>query len=85
MKLMGQRLMLREFDRQVAEILVRIAIVNGDTALARPATQTVGCVRLQDGETRPSADLCSRSVQMLGVILRSAAPMRSASRRLQDC
>lgn len=41
-KLLGQRLMARDFDRQVAEIQVRIAILNGYTALGIPVTQTVG-------------------------------------------
>jgi len=34
--------MARDFDRQVAEIQVRIAILNGYTALGIPVTQTVG-------------------------------------------
>ncbi len=41
-KLLGQRLMARDFDRQVAEIQVRIAILNGYTALGIPVTETVG-------------------------------------------
>ncbi|CAM4316899.1 IS5 family transposase [Palleronia rufa] len=32
-KLLGQRLMARDFDRQVAELQVRIAVLNGYTAL----------------------------------------------------
>ena len=42
MKLMGQRFMARDFDRQVAELLVRIAVLNGYTALGRPVTEAVG-------------------------------------------
>ena len=42
MKLLGQRLMARDFDRQVAEVQVRIAIMNGYTALSIPATKTAG-------------------------------------------
>ena len=42
MKLVGQRLMARDFNRQVAEVQVRIAIMNGYTALGIPATKTVG-------------------------------------------
>jgi len=42
MKLLGQRLMARDFDRQVAEVQVRIAIMNGYTALGIPVTKTVG-------------------------------------------
>ena len=42
MKLLGQRLMAREIDRQVAEIQVRIAVLNGYTALGIPVTEAVG-------------------------------------------
>jgi transposase len=41
-KLLGQRLMARDFDRQVAEVQVRIAILNGYTALGIPVTKAVG-------------------------------------------
>jgi len=41
-KLLGQRLMARDFDRQVAEVQVRIAILNGYTALGIPVTKKVG-------------------------------------------
>ncbi|SDE62330.1 Transposase DDE domain-containing protein [Salipiger thiooxidans] len=41
-KLLGQRLMARDFDRQVAELQVRIAILNGYTALGIPVTEAVG-------------------------------------------
>lgn len=40
-KLPGQRLMAREFDRQVAEIQVRIAVLNGFTVLGIPVTDAV--------------------------------------------
>ena len=42
MKLLGQRLMARDIDRQVAEIQVRIAVLNGYTALGIPVTEAVG-------------------------------------------
>jgi len=42
MKLLGQWLMARHFDRQVAEVQVRIAILNGYTALGIPITKTEG-------------------------------------------
>jgi hypothetical protein len=42
MKLLNQRLMARHFDRQVAEVQVRVAILNGDTALGIPVTKAVG-------------------------------------------
>ena len=41
-KLLGQRLMARDFDRQVAEFQVRVAVLNGFTALGIPATEAVG-------------------------------------------
>lgn len=42
MKLLGQRLMARDFDREVAEVQVRVAILNGYTALGIPVTKAVG-------------------------------------------
>ena len=42
MKLLGQRLMAREPDRQVAELQVRVAIMNGFTALGIPVTEAIG-------------------------------------------
>jgi hypothetical protein len=42
MKLLGHRLMARDFDRQVAEVQIRIAVMNGYTALGIPVTETVG-------------------------------------------
>jgi hypothetical protein len=42
MKLLGQRLMARDFDRQVAEVQIRIVVMNGYTALGIPVTETVG-------------------------------------------
>ena len=41
-KLLGQRLMARDFDRQVAELQVRIAALNGYTALGIPVTEPGG-------------------------------------------
>ena len=42
MKLMGQRLMARDFDRQIAELQVRIAVLNGYIAFGIPVTEAVG-------------------------------------------
>ena len=42
LKLLGQRVSARDFDRQVAEIEIRAAILNGFTALGIPETVTVG-------------------------------------------
>ena len=41
-KLMGQRLSARDFDRQVAEFQVRITVLNGFTALGTPITEAEG-------------------------------------------
>ena len=41
MIVLGQRLMARDCDRQVAEVHVRIAFMNGYTALGIPVTETV--------------------------------------------
>lgn len=40
-KLLCQRLMARDFDRQVAEFQVRVAVLNGYTALGIPVTKVV--------------------------------------------
>ena len=42
MKLLGQSLMARDFERQVAEIQIRIAVLNRYTALGIPISQPVG-------------------------------------------
>jgi len=41
-KRLGQSLMAKDFDRQVAELQVRIAVLNGFTALGIPVTKPVG-------------------------------------------
>ncbi len=41
-KLPGQSLMARDFERQVAEIQIRIAVLNRYTALGIPVTEPVG-------------------------------------------
>ena len=40
--LLGLRLTARDFDRQVAEFQVRVAVLNGFTTLATPITEPVG-------------------------------------------
>ncbi len=41
-KLLGQRLMARDFDCQVAEFQVRVAVLNGYTTLGIPVTKVAG-------------------------------------------
>jgi len=63
-KLLGQRLMARDFDRQVADFQVRVAVLNGYTALGIPATTVPGYVCPGKGELRSSVDLCNRATLM---------------------
>jgi hypothetical protein len=42
LKLLGQRQAARDFDRQVVEVQIRAAILNGFTALGIPNTVTLG-------------------------------------------
>ena len=42
LKLLGQRLSARDFDRQVGEFQVRVAVLNGFTALGTPITEVAG-------------------------------------------
>jgi hypothetical protein len=53
-KLLGQSLMARGFDRQVAELQIRAAVLNGYTALGMPVTEPMGEVRLGKGNVRAS-------------------------------
>lgn len=41
-KLLGQRLSAQDFDRQVAEFQIRVAVLNGFTALGTPITKVAG-------------------------------------------
>jgi hypothetical protein len=47
--LLGQRLAAKDFDHQVAEFQVRVAVLNGFTALSIPVTEAVRwvCPRCQ--------------------------------------
>jgi hypothetical protein len=53
--------MARDFDHQVAEFQVRVAVLNGYTALGIPVTKVAGKVCPGIGAVRPSADLCNRA------------------------
>ena len=76
-KLLGQRLVARDFDRQVAELQVRIADLNGYTAQGIPVTKAVELVRPQKAEPRQSPDLCNRGQGKL----RTRFPRRADDRR----
>ena len=60
-KLLGERVVARDFDRQVAELQIRAAILNRFTPLGTLQTQRVGCVRTTEGKARPQFDLCNRA------------------------
>jgi len=60
-KLLGQSLMARNFDRDVAGIQVRVALLNRYTALGTPITEPVGYVRLGKGQARPATDLWNKA------------------------
>ena len=40
-KLLGERVLARDFDRQVAELQIRVAVLNRFTRLGTPITVTV--------------------------------------------
>ena len=41
-KLLSQRLIARDFDRQVAQFQIRVAVLNGYTALGIPVKKVAG-------------------------------------------
>jgi hypothetical protein len=55
------KLSARDFDRQIAEVQVRVAILNAFTALGTPITEVAGKVCPGKGHVRPSPDLCNRA------------------------
>jgi hypothetical protein len=63
-KPLGQRLMARDFNRQVAEFQVLVAVLNRFTAPGIPVTKVVEQVRPGEGEVRPSADLCNKAKRL---------------------
>ena len=63
-KLLRQCLSARDFDRQVAEAQVRVAVLNGLTALGTPITEVAGYVCPGKEEARPLPDLANRASQM---------------------
>ena len=60
-KLLGQRLSARDFDRQVSKFQVRVAVLNGFRALGTPITEVAGWVCPTKGEIPPSVDSCNRA------------------------
>jgi hypothetical protein len=60
-KLLGERVMARDFDRQVAELQVRAAVLNRFTRLGTPVTVPVLYNGLQMPLARPSLDLRNKA------------------------
>ncbi|MFA3920572.1 transposase [Ruegeria hyattellae] len=60
-KLVGQRLMARGFDRQIAEIQIRIAVLNRYTALGVPITGPVGAVPPGKKKASTPTELCNKA------------------------
>lgn len=60
-KLLGQRLSARDFDRQVAGLHVRVGVLNSFTALGIPVNEAVGGVRPGIAEVRSADDLFNRA------------------------
>ena len=52
LKLLGQRLSARDFEPQVAEFQIRVAVMNGFTALGIPVTEAVRWVCPGKGDGR---------------------------------
>lgn len=48
------------FDRQIAELQIRIAVLNGYTALGIAVTKAAAYVRPGKGKRRSSTNLCNR-------------------------
>lgn len=59
--LLGQSLMARDFNRQVTEIQVRVAMLNRYTALGIPVTVPAGSVCQGKAEPRPSSHLRNKA------------------------
>lgn len=62
MKLLSQSNMARDFDRQVAEIQVRVAVLDRCKAPRIPVTKQTGSVRPGKGEVRPHTSLCNKAM-----------------------
>ena len=62
-KLLGRHLSAHKFGRQVAEFQIRVAFLNGFTALGVPAAKVVGWVCPGRGKLCPSPHLCNRAAR----------------------
>ncbi len=67
-KLLGQSLMARGFDRQVPKSQIRIAALNRDTALSIPGTEAPGQVRTGKGGSTGKSRSVQQSCPKAGLI-----------------
>ena len=61
MKLLGQRLSTRHFDRKAANLQIRVAALNDFTALGTPITHVTGEVFPWKAELQTPTYLCNRT------------------------
>ena len=80
-KLLGQHLSAHDFDRQVAEIQIRAAILNDFTAFGIPRAAAVGKIGLGEGDTRPQTHLCSNANLREAGCHRNCSMLASAHRQ----
>lgn len=63
-KLLGERVIARDFDRQVAELQVRAAVLNRFTRLGTPITAPVLSNELQIASVRLLIDLLNKATMI---------------------
>lgn len=85
-KLLGERVMARDFDRQVAELQARAAILNRFPRLGTPTTVAMAELRQEKGGLRPEFSCVTKPVCQINAALlqhlvaryfSSAAPTRA--------
>ena len=76
-KALGERIVSRDFERQVAELHIRVAVLNRFTVLGTPVTQRVAWVCPGKGQARASDALRNRAPQRPSSI--SASPANGPS------
>ena len=79
--------MARDFDRQVAEIQIRVAALNKYTALGIPVTEVIGSFRPGQGEVPSRPDLYNKAhqIRQRSGVHRSQGAGLDRRGRSQDC
>ena len=81
LKLLGQRLSARDFDRQVAEFQVRVAVLNGFIALGTPITDGHG-IGLSGKKGNPAITRFVQQSHQKGVSPMTKAPVTLPARSM---